>query len=189
MVNQPPDPNERRSRDRDLSFDEWVALLVVFLSVGTILWWGFGRGRVGNVPLLSQASDMLEEPIFEMNEEGDVLDTEEPEGLFFQDPAEEPVEEPTVRRPERVETVQPRGDRPSDIAPIPVTSDPANSAPVTPDAEGETATTAPTPATPTEEEEVPPPLDISDVPEDYWAYPFIKNLYDNGYLPDRKSVV
>ncbi|MBE9102742.1 S-layer homology domain-containing protein [Vacuolonema iberomarrocanum] len=183
MVNQPPDPNERRSRDRDLSFDEWVALLVVFLSVGTILWWGFGRGRVGTVPLLSQASDMLEEPIFEMDEEGDVLDAEEPEGLFFQDPAEEPVEEPTVRRPDRVETVQPRGDRPSDIVPIPVTSDPTTPAPVTPDAEGETATTAPTPATPTEEE-VPPPLDISDVPEDYWAYPFIKNLYDNGYLPD-----
>jgi len=171
MVNLPPDPNERRSRDRDLSFDEWIAIFVAFLSVGTILWWGLGRGRMDNVPLLSQATEMLEEPLFDTEEEI-FMEAEEPEGFFFQEPE---AEAPVARRPTRVETVAPRGDRTPVILPIPVT----------PDAVPEATTPTPAPAaTAPTAAETPPPLDISDVPEGYWAYPFIKNLYDNGYLPD-----
>ncbi|MEO1210066.1 MAG: S-layer homology domain-containing protein [Cyanobacteria bacterium J06638_20] len=191
MVNLPPDPNERRSRDRDLSFDEWVALLVVFLSVGTILWWGLSRGRVGNIPLLSQATDMLDEPIFETDSDDIFLDAEDPEGFLFQEPeadsTDERAEDRRARRSARVQPVRPRGDRPSVIPPVSVTPDPVTPAPVTPDGLGDTATTVPAPApapTMPAEAETPPPLDISDVPEDYWAYPFIRNLYDNGFLPD-----
>lgn len=164
MVNPPPDPNERRSRDRDLSFDEWVALIVVFLSVGTILWWGLGRGRVSNVPLWSQASEMLEEPIFDLEDEQVSPDTEEPEGFLF----EEEEEETIARRPVRVETVRPEGGRPIVIAPLPVVPDGVEGATTAPVTEGEAL----------------PPLSIADVPQDYWAYSFIKNLYDNGYLPN-----
>lgn len=34
------------------------------------------------------------------------------------------------------------------------------------------------------ETDVPPPLDISDVSEGYWAYPYIVSLFDEGLLPD-----
>jgi hypothetical protein len=51
-------------------------------------------------------------------------------------------------------------------------------------AEGDVATTDTNPA---EGATTPPPLDISDVPVDHWAYSFIKPMYDQGYLPDLPS--
>jgi hypothetical protein len=51
-------------------------------------------------------------------------------------------------------------------------------------ADGDVATTDTNPA---EGATTPPPLDISDVPADHWAYSFIKPMYDQGYLPDLPS--
>lgn len=42
MTGQPP-PDPRSSRSRNLGFDEFIAILVAFLAIGAILFWGLTR--------------------------------------------------------------------------------------------------------------------------------------------------
>ena len=55
----------------------------------------------------------------------------------------------------------------------------SDEAPTVPD-EAPTDVPTETPTAP----QTPPPLDISDVADDYWAYPYIVELYEKGLLPD-----
>lgn len=56
MTNQPP-PNPQSSSDNDLGFDDFIGILVAFLTIGTVLFWSLSRKEsnwnVGN--LLSKA--------------------------------------------------------------------------------------------------------------------------------------
>ena len=42
MTNQPP-PNPQSSSDDELGFDDFIGILVAFLTIGTVLFWSFSR--------------------------------------------------------------------------------------------------------------------------------------------------
>ncbi|MGB3202479.1 MAG: S-layer homology domain-containing protein, partial [Nodosilinea sp.] len=180
MVNFPPDqPNSAEPTrpvgesspqgNRILEFDELLAVVLAFIGIGSILWWGIGRSQnlwAGAERLQRRAGDSP--AIARPGEEDEV-------GVF--EPRSFPQDEDRPRRGILDSTGAVSGlnddDRPLNDAvrreavPVPV-------APTTTAPEAETA----------EASEATQPLDISDVPTTYWAYPFIKPMYDAGYLPD-----
>ncbi|PSR17772.1 hypothetical protein C8255_10930, partial [filamentous cyanobacterium CCP3] len=152
--------------DRILDFDELLAVVLAFVGIGSILWWGLSRNQTlrAGAELLQRRADnpsVVERPLAE----------EEADGF-----------EPRVFE---------QGDRPrQDIirrdGPAATTPEslPANRA-IRPEAvlvPAEPATVLETP--PDEAVEATQPVNISDVPITHWAYPFIKPMYDAGYLPD-----
>ena len=199
MVNLPPDQNNRRDRDQILSFDELLAVVLALLGIGTIIWWSTSRDRnwLGNrfsldqtVPSAitgaedgdggSDSSAGIFQPlvldddtnrgngvsngVMEAERRGGglpslVAPSGQSEFRTGPDDTAIPATEPEVLEPE---TLEPETLQPDTIAPEPRVE------------ESEAVT-------------APPPLDISDVPADYWAYPFIKDLYDKGFLPDFPS--
>ncbi|MBE9157373.1 S-layer homology domain-containing protein [Nodosilinea sp. LEGE 06152] len=177
MVNLPPDqPNspdpsrpagESSPRgNRILDFDELLAVVLAFVGIGSILWWGLSRTqtpwavadrlqrRGGDPPALGQT---------EAEEETDEF---EPRTLERSDRPRQDIpdrDSPSEPRPERLPVN--RAIRPESVL-----------VPAAP------ATVLTTP--PDEAEATTQPLDISDVPSTHWAYPFIKSMFDQGYLPD-----
>ena len=193
MVNLPPDSNESRRSDLVISFDEFIALIVAFLSVGAILLWGLTRGsgsgfrRLLDANLLSEQG--LSEPIVEVENSGEL------EADLEVEVAPAPLlglgrdETSSLSRLETEPSYDSNGQEffssgswisaMPQIAPVPEAVSPE----ISPTA-GETPE-ASTPDVPIDPAlATPPPLDISDVSEDYWAYPFIQRLYDQGLLPD-----
>jgi hypothetical protein len=192
MVNLPPDQNDRRDRPGILSFDEMVAVVLALLGIGTVLWWGMGRdnrffeagARLGLPSRISESegtglpgsdlSDPLEldaetaDPYTSFDEKrAGLIENDQMRGVAEDDRDNESASETRSTSEARTSdnvTVQP-------VAPIAVPG------PTTPDV-GESPTAA---------SDTPQPLDISDVPIDHWAYPFIKPMYDQGYLPDLPS--
>ncbi|MGB5971877.1 MAG: S-layer homology domain-containing protein, partial [Nodosilinea sp.] len=167
-LNRPEDLSS--SGNRILDFDELLAIVLAFLGVGFILWWGIGRSkdtltraelqrRAGDLALVAPTEveperlDEIERRQTVNERSGPIIaesDSVENTGGFrgFGTGPEPPEE--TVRR---------------EAVPVPVP------APATTPAEAA-------------EESVPEdqPVDISDVPPNHWAYPFIKPLFDEGYL-------
>lgn len=172
MVNLPPESEERR-RDRvaspgaPLSFDECVAVGVAFLAIGGILLWGMTRGGGWQSAALLGGQPLLEEL------------TQSPLG------PEPEAERPEVSR-DRAQPADPRGAALLPL-PSPSSAEPGlidgnvrrAAAGEAPAATGDTAPSSSDPST-----SALPPLDISDVPQTHWAYPFISGLYAAGFLPD-----
>lgn len=207
MVNLPPDQNEGRSSGPLRDKDEAIAIAIAFLSIGTILWWGWSRAQRFAAPLLGGTSFleepfMTDEPIIDLgNDDNEDLDDE---GAFapFLGRENAVVEEEAERRDResglrgfRRQSSDSERDRAegTTLLPAPIVvgeetpiaePDEASAVPGTSAVTGETspeeaAATAPT--------TTPPPLDISDVSEDYWAYPYIVDLFEEGLLPDFPS--
>lgn len=178
MVNLPPDSPDRRpstgageSRNRIRDSDELLAVVLAFLGIGSILWWGLSRGsglvvdstplerRAGASPNLvapappDQASG-LERRTLGQRTSGQ---SDRPQDWRPDEPSVRPRFEPVPQRP---------GIGTPLVLPAPTPPTTESSAP----AVGLT--------TPTQ------PLDIADVPTTHWAYPFIKPMFDQGYLPD-----
>lgn len=182
MVNLPPEqptptpePDSRR-RDQILDFDELLALVLAFIGIGSILWWGLGRSpelmagvsglqrrvteRSAIVPLDDDQQGELESEGFEGDRNGaddrrfrSEVAEEEPNGSSDFD---------ENRRSNQRSEGSVRGEAvPVPMAPATVPSGPAD------EADGTTQ-----------------PIDISDVPPSHWAYPFIKPMFEQGYLPD-----
>jgi hypothetical protein len=168
MVNLPPDPSDRRPvgggggsdpRIRDL--DELLAVVLAFMGIGSVLWWGLARGQgtvAGLIPLERRA------------------------GADTSRVAPAPQDPTPGFEPRTFE----RGDRPVDdptgllnpapAPPRPILTTPGAVVPAVP---------APVPSSPTAAQgSATEPVDISDVPTTHWAYPFIKPMFDQGYLPD-----
>ena len=168
MVNLPPDPPDRRpsgeaggsdSRIRDL--DELLAVVLAFLGIGSVLWWGLSRGPMSvadSMPLDRRAGA----------DPSRVAPASPDRGTVF----EPRTFEPGDRRPEgRFDdpNVAPAPRRPSTTAPTVVVPAPVAPVPRSPTAGPDAATQ---------------PVNIDDVPPTHWAYPFIKPMFDGGYLPD-----
>lgn len=186
MVNLPPefpdsaDPNEprpatgdtsRRNR-RTLDFDELVALVLALLGIGAIFWWGISRNDTfAAQALLRRQVDEAVPRLFGPTEET-TPERFQPRSL-----------EPGQRRP----TVAPQDNnsqtREGGLPSLGRRSDQPRRAVSRGVAEPETTPTAPAASSAA----VLPPLDISDVPESHWAYPFIVAMYEAGYLPDFAS--
>lgn len=180
MVNLPPDPpnpsdasrrgGDRPSRDRRiLDFDELLAVVLAFLGIGSILWWGLTRsqGLVADAGLLSRRTEAPSS-----------LTQLEPEGVG------EDFEPRTFERDER-----PRRDSAAGAVGLPGFSpeDQRSSAVPRESTSGVVVPAAPTTMpsdSPTGAADTTQPIDISDVPTTHWAYPFIKPMFDEGYLPD-----
>lgn len=177
MVNLPPDqpnspdPNRPAGEpsprgNRILDFDELLAVVLAFVGIGSILWWGLSRNQnlwAGADPLQRRA--------------------DAPPAIGRPEAEEETNEfEPRVlERSDRPRQDIP--DRDSLLAPTPERL-PANRA-IRPEAVLVPAAPATVLTTPPDEAvETTQPLDISDVPTTHWAYPFIKPMFDQGYLPD-----
>ncbi|MGB3309129.1 MAG: S-layer homology domain-containing protein [Nodosilinea sp.] len=184
MVNLPPDqPNpsdpsrpadaSSSQGNRILDFDELLALVLAFLGIGSILWWGLGRnqGQWAGADLLRRQSGNLP-AIAEPEAEAEA---EEFESRFF-----ESGDQPRQDIPDRDDFN--RDDRLGvDTERLPSTANQA----IRPEAVLVPAAPATVLAAPPDEAaETTQPLDISDVPPTHWAYPFIKPMFDQGYLPD-----
>jgi len=171
MVHLPPDPNDRSSQRRILDFDETVAVIVAFLALGGVLFWGLAQGsrsvfQTWTAPRILEDPPVVEPSTTDSDVGGVRGDrtTAIPIQPINPRQDETPVATPRDREVARSESPQRRV-----VAPLPAPVEAAPDRPLTPGGVVE---------------QVPPPLTIADVPEDYWAYPFIVNLYENGFLPD-----
>jgi hypothetical protein len=143
-----------------------LAVVLAFLGIGSILWWGLTRsqGLLADPDLLSRR---VEEPssLAQAEPEGTQEDFEPRTFERGDRPQREiPAERPSFDQEDRRSSVVP-GESPSGVV-LPVNP---NEAPNDPS---------------TEVVESTQPIDISDVPTTHWAYPFIKPMFDAGYLPD-----
>jgi len=170
MVNLPPDSDERRRRDHILDFDELLAVVLALLGIGAILWWGMSRDR----GFLADTS--LFGPVLEGETRRTEIDDLEPStGLFEPRTSEDGRIDPAASQPDLAnQTGVPGVSGDTQITTPPTTA-------VVP------PPVVPNPSTAEVVPQTTQPLDISDVPTDHWAYPFIKSMYDQGYLPDFPS--
>lgn len=181
MVNLPPDqPNQPDpirpaagsppQGNQILDFDELLAVVLAFVGIGSILWWGLSRSQTpwAGADLLQRRAD---EPVAigrpEAEEETDEFEPRvlEPSDRPRQDIPNREIERESLSRAGTERLPANRAIRPESVL-----------VPAAP------ATVLATP--PGEAAETTQPLDISDVPTTHWAYPFIKPMFDQGYLPD-----
>lgn len=167
MTGQPP-PDPRSSRDRDLGFDEFIAILVALAAIGSILFWGLTRNGTG----------------FSFRDFNPFIDAAEPEpesGRFTLDdePATEgvrpPVESANVERTPLDSTV----DRDTEPTPVTRAIPPSPSPSVLPDRAAPSAPIVPIIVAPPPSAET---VAFTDVPADYWALPFITSLSQRGII-------
>jgi hypothetical protein len=148
MTGQPPP-----SRDRDLGFDEFIAILVAFAAIGSILFWGLTRRDAGFqlgdlIPRLAaspRTTVLPPRPEADRLSPSPVVRTTPSPFLFETSPTPRAVQ-PGVATP-GVPGVAP--------VPVPVV--------VAPSPTGE-------------------PVEFTDVSSDYWAYPFIADLSQRGVI-------
>jgi hypothetical protein len=157
MTNLPPDPPS--SPRSPLGFDEFIAILVAFSAIGAILFWSIGRRDrgfdwVGLPGLLTPSPSPTVTPT--------IAPTPAPTATASPIPPQ-PTVAPITPTPEALAPAQQQPF--AGIVPIP--------APVP------QATPTPTP-TPTPEQLQ--PIAFVDVPENYWARPFIDALSARGIV-------
>lgn len=160
MTNLPP-PDPRSSENRPLGFDDFVAVFVAFAAIGAVFFWTLSRRDRGfQMPeILSQAPSPL----------GQLTPLPSPEAEEQSPPVPLPLVVPTEspEPPAPAPTRTPVGQRFPAVVPVPTT-------PATPTPE---ASPSPTPeAAPAQ------PTEFVDVPEDYWARPFITALAAQGIV-------
>ncbi len=172
----PPDPES--SQKTALGFDEFIAILVAFTTIGAILLWSFSRRDSGwNLNVTSQptpvASASLQSsptPSVELNT-GSNLNT-------LSSPPSAPVVEPSTT-PSVIEQTNPVSVLPPTNTDI--TDSSKRLAPGQPSANG-----IPQPfslVTPAEKKStIPPPIDFTDVPADFWSRRFINVLSSRGII-------
>ena len=195
------DPQERQRRKAVITFDEAIAIIVAFTTIGAILFWSLARGKTGFSPAgwLSSAvegenttaaidPDLKASRVLSARTEADTLElTEKYLG------AESELE--TVETLDNAVIIPTKTRRKSNniittAAPVAtglILAAPKTATPEvveTPVTEPETPEVAETPVTEPEEVEAPPAatepetpeVAFEDVPESYWAYPFIEKL-------------
>lgn len=182
-MNQPPTPDSDR-RD-PLGFDEVLALLLAFSAVGTVLWWGIGRRAESWIsqqalfrrapeavssaasPATSPAVSPVVSPAVEAVPPGVALGEVSPE----------------LRAGESSSAVVPSAVIAGAVAPA-IVAAPAGSVSASPAVTPSAA--SPPAAPPTAPIIVPSPTveakAFSDVPESYWAAPFISALSQRGII-------
>lgn len=179
MTNIPPsDPQS--SRNTALGFDEFIAILVAFSTIGAILFWSFSRRDAAwnfNGLLLSSPAST---PSLQLNPTPAAVPNVEPADTQIQaspTPVTAPVAEPSAT-PQVPLSVSPTPVLPSTNI---ITSDLQIKAPVVP------AVNAIKPqfslVTPAKKKSIiPPPIAFSDVPNDFWGRSFINVLSSRGII-------
>jgi S-layer homology domain len=192
MTNLPPSDPRRTDarRDRDLGFDELLAIVVAFGALGTVFWWGLrnteGLNMGGLFPSAETANSRSPGSPF------DSLLTSPEDGASQASGITAAVQgngQINGQLPSGVVSPTPNFSAPNSaqpIAPVPPTAVvpaivPAPVPAVSPASPPVAIDTAPPPAL-----VVPPPIaspvEFSDVPQDYWARPFIAALAQRGII-------
>lgn len=161
MTNSPP-PDPRSSQTNALGFDEFIAIFVAFTTIGAILFWSLSQRNQG-FQLTGILSPSPESTAPTVTQSPQATASPSPAPVLPLFPTVVPTESPEVLTPvpNRTPTVPPR------IAVIPFSTTPTP----TP-----TPSSAPPQSTPGE------PINFLDVPEDYWARPFIDALSARGIV-------
>lgn len=161
MTNSPP-PDPQSSNNTPLGFDDFIGIFVAFSAIGAIVWWSLSRNpeAFNFSRILSGDRTTNTMPLLIPSPEA----TEREEGVpGLPAPAASPTAPPDV-----LTSVQPRtparGQVPVVIVPVP-----------------NTPAASPTPRVGT-------PINFVDVPQDFWARPYITALSArrvvNGYAGD-----
>lgn len=177
MSGLPPSDSDRRD---PLSFDELIALIVAFLVVGVILWWSIGR-KAGN--WIAQTGLLPEQAATQATDQSAEATRPETVGQLPEAsrlaPSPEAEVEPNTEV--EVETV-PRG------AEVPAVVAPAVIAPLVVPSASPAVSPTPSQSAPSQSAIVVPSVspeaavNFSDLPSDYWAYPFIAELTRRGMI-------
>jgi len=182
MTNTPP-PDDKSSQTTALGFDEFIAILVAFATIGAIFFWSFSRRDSSwNLNVVPSPSPTLL-PSTQPNPASSPVPTVEPalgsKSNALPSPPTEPVVEPP-KEPSVVEQVTPTVVIPS------TTTEPTDSplvlVPVVPSANN----AIPQPfslVTPSEKKStIPPPIAFTDVPNDFWGRRFINVLSSRNII-------
>ena len=197
MSQVPSDPGADNNRRRAVDYDELIALFVAFLTLGSVLFWGLTRSGVnlfGNAGLFNADGAP---PLVGDSDRGsllgadddlvlDIASTPDNDGIGFGaaeaigaagagsilgDLGSSAEEATTQIVPPDTQTTVSEPKTPAASNTIPVAPAPAPAKPET------------QPEVPAEPEAVAPPLEVtqevlqfSDVPDDYWAKPYIDAL-------------
>lgn len=160
MTNSPP-PDPQSSNNTPLGFDDFIGIFVAFSAIGAIIWWSLSRNpeAFNFERILSGDRTSTTMPLLIPSPEA----TQGREVLPGVAPTESPTAAPEVLNPLQPRTPV-RGQVPVVVAPVPAA--PAAS---------------PTPRVGT-------PINFVDVPQDFWARPYITALSArrvvNGYAGD-----
>ena len=195
MTNPPP-VDRRSSRSRDLGFDEAIAMLIAFGTVGAILWWGLSqkeadlqagqpRPTLGANPL---PTDLLLKgspvPEGSANQAGIALSARD-QAIRDQAIRDQAIRDQQGRSPQATVTSPgiPPAVVPAIVAPavLPGVVSPAAVSPT-----AIASPTSPLSVAPPPMLVVPAaratPVEFSDVPATYWAHPFIAALAQRGII-------
>ncbi len=204
MTNQPPSNPESSSND-ELGFDDFIGVLVAFLTIGTVLFWSLSRKdsnwNFGNLLSKAPVADTYQSNRDDNLTKLLVPSPEPNNNLKYRQPVTkvEPARRNPVVLDRRTDNavippflVPPRRELPRDLDKVtgdtsnlvPVNPDEANLKPIAPiivnkptPTQTATPTQTPTPeATVTKSPTIPPPRDFADVPANFWAKPFVDKL-------------
>jgi S-layer homology domain len=172
MTNTPPDPQS--SQRTALGFDEFIAILVAFATIGAVLFWAFSRRDSGwnfsVLPLPSPTASVAVPPTTQIQPNAN-------SNLNIV-PSAPPA---TVNEPTLVNPSPSPGTIPTLILPFPVAPAAPPHVQMSP-----SANSFPEPfrvVTPSEQKStIPPPIAFSDVPNDLWARRFINVLSSRGII-------
>ena len=186
----PPDPSQSsQPRKPIVSFDEWVAIIVAFTTIGAILFWAWGgiKGKLFTQAWQKLKSTTAETQVLkpEINRRFDSrlsIDRkpDRPEVAVLPKAKPQPQQTSPLVLPQ-IDTLTGRKkipsiqrDEPKPIIAVPIPSTPKTT---------ETPT-QPTTPTPPKTTETPTQLLVTfdDVPRDHWAYPFIEPLIEKKMI-------
>lgn len=155
MTNLPP-PDPQSSPRSELGFDDFVGIFIALGTIGAILFWSFSRREGGfQVPSILSSSPSPNAPLTQ-TPNPQATTSPDPQALIVPTviPTESPVLTPV---PSRTPSLQRTPQIPA-VIPLPPTTSPPPS-------------TSRTQAT-----------KFQDVPENFWAYPFITALAQRGIV-------
>ncbi|MBD2086755.1 S-layer homology domain-containing protein [Trichocoleus sp. ST-U3] len=175
MTSPPPDPRSSR-----LGFDELIGIVVAFGVIGTIFFWSIGRREPGLNLTGLPTPDATASPKPAAPLPTTVIPGESPTQQTVPAPSASPSDpNSTLLIPDDPNTVSRSVPIPVPVVPAP--SAPAPSvAPAAPPAPSAPAAVVPVPA-PTASAPA-KPIDFSDVPDNYWARPYIQALVERNIL-------
>jgi S-layer homology domain len=173
MFEPPPSPRESGRRD-PLSFDELLALVIAFLTVGAVLWWTLGRRAE------TWLGQQWAPPTAERSAEPNLIGSAETDAPQPPDrTVVSPIAQPSVpadavarRNPDRTAAI---GTALAPAILAPAIAPAIQPSPVAAPSPAESAIVVPSPTPETA-------IAFTDVPTSYWAYPFISELSKRGIV-------
>ncbi len=193
MTDQPQPPSPGSDRRDPLSFDELIALIVAFSVIGVILWWGIGRKTenwLGQKFSTLTGDNKESTTLFGKSSANLSTDSAQPipsaEGEVNPSPEESVALVPAVPQPQAntstlgpvvggVAVLVPAVVAPTVVAPTSPTTPASPEAASVPE-----PSVSPSIVVPSVAANAAPTF--TDVPNDYWAYPFIAELSKRGII-------